>query len=103
MAYAPTGYKPGRPRKGEIRPETKTGKASAKWREQNYERALELGRAQNERFREQNPWRWAEIQRNVALRKEGWGTTKLYVKPSMVVVSNVEPGKVIIAQTDDHE
>jgi hypothetical protein len=101
MAYKPTGYKPGRPRKGEIRPETPGGKASEKWRKANYERALELGRASNERFRESSPYRWAEIQRDYRLRKKGWGTTKLIGGNGAVLARDVKPGTVINAQTDD--
>jgi len=101
MAYAPTGYKPGRPRKGEIRPETPGGKAAAEWRAKNHDRALELGRAQNERFREQNPWRWAEIQRAVTLRRKGWGKTTLAVTDEGDIrITYEDANQVILAQLD---
>lgn len=101
MAYKPTGYPTGRPRKGEIRPETKQGKACREWRERNREKNLEMQRMYNQKFREEQPERWAEIQRGVRLRKKGWDGTKLSV--GMLKV-NIELGRnkdqVILAQVD---
>jgi len=106
MGYGPTGYKPGRPRKGEIRPETPGGKQAASWRERNYERSIEIVRESHERFREQRPERVKEIQRGVVLRRKGWGDVKLipaemtnYDGTGVIAVGG-EPGQAIIIQVD---
>src|ERR1035437_8595628 len=53
--YKKTGYRLGRPCKGEIRPETPLGKQNAIWRKNNPERSLEISRAASEKFRRENP------------------------------------------------
>jgi len=104
MAYKPTGYKKGRPRKGEIRPETPGGKANARWRRKNPEKSAEINREGNRKFVREKRERWDEIQRGVRLRKKGWDGTKLIVGDSCV---NIKLGKnqfqVILVQADSYE
>lgn len=83
--YKPTGYKPGRPRKGEIRPVTKTGLQSAKWRANNYERALELGRISSVMFRLENYEREREICRNYRIRRKAWAGIKISVDEEGII------------------
>lgn len=72
MSYKPTGYPIGRPRKGEVRPLTARMIARRQWYQDNIEREQERQRLANEKFREEQPERWAEIQRGVRIRAKQW-------------------------------
>lgn len=99
----PTGYKKGRPRKGEIRPETPGGKQKAEWREKNHERSLEINRASTAKLLAEDP-NYPERVRNYLkayyLRKKGWAGTKLSVATDAVVVDRKNPKQVILVQVD---
>lgn len=97
---APTGYKPGRPRKGEIRPETPQGKRNAIWREKNYERAKEINRNSTTKFKLNHPERVKEIDKGVILRKKGWAGTKLSVATDAVIINRKNQAQEIIVQVD---
>ena len=86
--YVPTGYPTGRPRRGEVRPLTAKMKALRAWRAANREHVLEQNREHQRKWRANNPERYAEIQRNVRLRKKQWDEAKEYRGlPEVYVVS----------------
>jgi hypothetical protein len=68
----PTGFPRGRPRKGEIRPVTPGGLASAKWREENYELYLKRNREYSVKWRAKNPERAREIGQSYRNRARLW-------------------------------
>jgi len=72
-----TGYKRGRPRKGEIRPETPGGKAAEKWRRENPERAAEINRAGQIKFKEHSYEKTLANARDSYRRLKDWRSTKL--------------------------
>ena len=78
----PTGYKPGRPRKGEIRPTTKGGLASYEWYYSDHEHAKKLNREKMRRYRTEDPERMANYNKTARLRRIGWGDTIITVNGS---------------------
>jgi hypothetical protein len=72
MAYKPTGYPRGRPRKGELRPTSPAAVKLAEWRERNYDHWIETNREYQREWRAKNPERSKEIDRNAQIRKKKW-------------------------------
>jgi hypothetical protein len=72
MAYTPTGYPRGRPRKGELRPTSPAAVKLAEWRERNYDHWIEMNREYQREWRAKNPERSKEISRGTRIRKKKW-------------------------------
>ena len=75
MSYKPTGYKPGRPRMGEMRPSNPNAEACKRYYHDRCDRdpfykAQLAEKALN--WRNENPERAREIERGVARRKREW-------------------------------
>ena len=76
MAYQPTGYPKGRPRRGEIRPLTKKTIARREWYYDHLDREQARNRAANLKFRIEQPERWKEINASSKLRAKLWDKKK---------------------------
>lgn len=82
MTYVPTGYKPGRPRKGEVRPASPNAIAMAEYRARRKLRDptwLAKLAADQRRWYHANLERGREISRGVALRKKRWAETEAFL------------------------
>lgn len=71
-SYKPTGFPVGRPRNGEIRPETPQSIAAAKYREDNRYWLLALNRVRVAEWRAANPERALQHSRNKAARDKAY-------------------------------
>lgn len=80
MAYVPTGFPRGRPRKGEIRPPTPGGVQQAKWRERQLALNPEEYRAQQAMYQQlwhlANPGAKAKSQKAYEQREVHWQAVK---------------------------
>jgi len=86
MAFTPTGYKPGRPRKGEIRPLTPAMTIRNKWKAANYELALEIQRESARKLKEHDPEYFDRAAKAYRLRKKGWGDIKLILTGHVIAI-----------------
>jgi hypothetical protein len=100
MAYPPTGYKRGRPRKGEIRPESPSQALRNKWNEANPELFISSRRAAKLKHHMLHPEAKAAYQKSFLLRQAGWKGTTIGVP--MFDLPHHQSG-VLITRGFDHE
>jgi len=82
MTYVKTGYKPGRPRKGEMRPLTPARRYRLDWYEKNSKDPEFL----EKRAAAQRAWYWNNVKRARALKRDYAKRKKAWEKARIIIL-----------------